>query len=301
MGYQELLYALDLPFASEDHLKLSDTLFERLSFAAISASADLAEERGAYASFAGSKWSRGLFPADTVALLEAERGLPLDPALSAPPANTCDWGSLKERVRTTGLRHSNLMAIAPTATIANIVGTTPCIEPTFKNLYVTSNLSGEFTVINRHLVADLEAEGLWDEPMAERLKAADGQLSRLDGIPERLVRKYPDIFEAGPGRIDQSWLIRAAAIRGRWIDQSQSLNLFVSQPSGKLLHELYTLAWRLGLKTTYYLRTLGASQVEKATVDTAIYGKTHQRSDVQASSTSMNACAIDNPECEACQ
>jgi ribonucleoside-diphosphate reductase alpha chain len=184
------------------------------------------------------------------------------------------------------------MAIAPTATISNIVGTTPCIEPMFKNLYVTSNLSGEFTAINQWLVQDLEAQNLWDEEIADALKAVDGKLSKLKNILGELVEKYPDIFE-----LEQTWLIRAAAVRGKWIDQSQSLNLFVTQPSGKYLHELYTSAWKAGLKTTYYLRTLGASQIEKSTVDQAKYGKTHTRDNV----TSLQSCAIDNPECESCQ
>lgn len=289
MGYQEMLYQLDLPFASEAHLEVADALVERFSYEAISSSCALAEERGEYISFEGSKWDRGLFPLDTMTLLELERGLPVE----CDRNQRLDWQILKARVARNGLRNSNLMAIAPTATISNIIGTTPCIEPTFKNLYVSSNLSGEFTVINQWLVQDLEKRGLWQPDMVAALKAVDGQLSKLKNVPADLKAKYPDVFE-----LDQSWLIRAAAIRGKWIDQSQSLNLFVAQPSGKLLHELYTTAWSMGLKTTYYLRSLAASQVEKATVDQAYFGKTHIR---QVEPSSPQACAIDNPDCEACQ
>jgi ribonucleoside-diphosphate reductase alpha chain len=295
MGYQEMLYQLGIPFASEEHLQLADQLFERFSYAAISASADLAEERGAYSTFQGSKWDRGLFPVDTLTLLEEERGLPI----RCDRVERLDWAALKARVKKSGMRHSNVMAVAPTATIANIAGTTPCIEPNFRNLYVTSNLSGEFTIVNPWLVRELEARNLWSENMAEALKAADGHLERISQIPPEIAERFPDIFD-----LDQTWLIRAAAARGKWIDQSQSINLFVAQPSGKLLHSLYTLAWEIGLKTTYYLRTLGASQIEKATVDTARYGRTHQRNATAPAaepSSAVAQCRIDDPECEACQ
>ena len=288
MGYQEMLYQMEVPFASDLHLELTDTLFERLSFEAIQASSELAEERGAYPSFQGAKWSQGIFPLDTLHLLESERQQIID----CNRASRLDWDKLKTQVMRTGLRNSNILAIAPTATISNIVGTTPCIEPMFKNLYVTSNLSGEFTVINQWLIQDLEERDLWDEAMADALKAVDGKLAKLKNFPHDLVEKYPDIFE-----LDQSWLIKAAAIRGKWIDQSQSLNLFVSQTSGKNLHALYMAAWNAGLKTTYYLRTLGASQIEKSTVDQSKFGKTHTRGTIN----DMQSCAIDNPDCEACQ
>jgi ribonucleoside-diphosphate reductase alpha chain len=288
MGYQELLYQLNIPFASEHHLTFSDTLFERISYEVISSSTRLAEERGAYQSFKGSKWDRGLFPLDTLSILEKERGVPVE----VNQQSTLDWASLKEKVKRHGLRNSNMMAIAPTATIANIVGTTASSEPMFRNLYVTSHLSGEFTLLNRWLVSDLQQRDLWSDELAETLKAVDGNLSRIKGLPKDLCEKYPDIFE-----IDQTWLIRAAAIRGKWIDQAQSLNLFVSTPNGKYLHELYMLAWRMGLKTTYYLRTLGASQVEKSTVDPSKYGRTHQR----IIEPSVKACRLEDPDCEACQ
>jgi ribonucleoside-diphosphate reductase alpha chain len=292
MGYQELLYEMGLPFPSDAHIALADQLFERLSYFAIQASARLAGERGAYPSFQGSKWSKGIFPLDTIHLLEQERGV----SIECNRTSTLDWDSLKKTVQTGGLRNSNIMAIAPTATIANIVGTTPCIEPTFKNLFVNSNLSGEFTLINQWLIRDLEKHGLWTEEMSDALKASDGKLSRLQGIPADLVAKYPDIFE-----IDQTWLIKAAAVRGKWLDQSQSLNLFVAQPSGKHLHELYMSAWKAGLKTTYYLRTLAASQIEKATVNQNQYGKTHTREAMPLSEKAPQLCAIEDPECEACQ
>ncbi|MEM0951752.1 MAG: ribonucleoside-diphosphate reductase subunit alpha [Cyanobacteria bacterium P01_H01_bin.74] len=297
MGYQELLYELDIPFASEAHLEQADVLFEHISFYAISASNALAKERGAYPSFQGSKWSKGIFPLDTIDQLEKERGQ----AIICNRVSRLDWETLRTQVKTTGLRNSNMMAIAPTATIANIVGTTPCIEPTFKNLYVNSNLSGEFTLINPWMIRDMERLNLWGEEMANALKVSDGKLSQLRHLPEQLVSKYPDIFE-----IDQQWLIKAAAIRGKWIDQAQSLNLFVAHPSGKFLHELYILAWNAGLKTTYYLRTLGASQIEKSTVDQGKYGKTHTRGKtangkMELVSAEAESCQIDDPDCEACQ
>jgi len=298
MGYQDMLYKLDIPFDSDAHITLADEVFERLSYEAIKASTNLSEERGAYSTFQGSKWDRGLLPIDTVDLLEKERGLPVE----VDRTTRLDWAALRQRIKQVGMRNSNVMAIAPTATIANIVGTSPCIEPTFRNLFVTSNLSGEFTVINHFLIHDLEALGLWNPEMAEMLKAVDGDVRRIPQIPDRLKTKYPDIFQ-----LEMTWLIKAAAVRGKWIDQSQSINLFVAKTSGKYLNELYTTAWKMGLKTTYYLRSLGASQVEKSTVDTAKYGNTHKRGGIETEAmstgnvTSINQCAIDNPECEACQ
>lgn len=293
MGYQDMLYKLNIPFASEAHLELADSLFERFSYEAIQASSDLAQERGKYATFQGSKWDRGIFPVDTVDLVEQERGLPIQ----CSRTQRLDWKALKAKVKQQGMRNSNVMAIAPTATISNIVGTSPCIEPTFRNLFVTSNLSGEFTLINTHLVHDLEAAGLWSAEMAEQLKAVDGDVTKIPDVPQALKDKYPDIFH-----LDMSWLIRAAAERGKWLDQAQSLNLFVANTSGKHLHDLYTLAWHVGLKTTYYLRSLGASQVEKSTVDTSKYGNTHKRGSGSATvATLPGACSIEDPTCEACQ
>lgn len=309
MGYQDMLYKLSIPFDSDAHIDLADKLFERFSYAAIKASADLAEERGAYQTFPGSKWERGMLPLDTINHLEEERGVPVECSRDA----RLDWDALKARIKQVGMRNSNVMAIAPTATIANIAGTTPCIEPTFRNLYVNSNLSGEFTLINRYLVEDLQTVGMWDTEMAERLKAMDGDVSKMPDVPEAIQQKYPDIFS-----IDMQWIIKGAAVRGKWIDQSQSINLFVGNTSGKYLNDLYMNAWKQGLKTTYYLRTLGASQVEKSTVDTGKYGKTHVRdkgSNVTPISSAEPAatavpdendtmiaqCRIDDPDCEACQ
>ncbi|MCA9842800.1 MAG: ribonucleoside-diphosphate reductase subunit alpha, partial [Cyanobacteria bacterium HKST-UBA03] len=306
MGYQDMLYQLNVPFNSDAHLQLADELFEHISYFAISTSSDLAEERGAYPSFKGSKWDRGLFPLDTLTLLEEERGVPIECNRTA----RLDWTALKARVAKVGMRNSNTMAVAPTATIANIIGVMPSIEPTFRNLFVQSNLSGEFTVINHWLVSDLETRGLWSREMAETLKAVDGQLDLIADMPEDLVRKYPDIFA-----IDQEWLVDACAMRGKWIDQAQSLNLFVAKPSGKFLNDIYTRAWHKGLKTTYYLRSLGASQVEKATVDQSKYGRTHKRdggsnvtpineaaAEAQITASAAQQCRIDNgPDCEACQ
>lgn len=315
MGYQDMLYKLSIPFDSDAHIDLADKLFERFSYAAISASADLAEERGQYKTYPGSKWERSMLPLDTIDLLEEERGVPVE----CNRDSRLDWDALKARIKKVGMRNSNVMAVAPTATIANIAGTTPCIEPTFRNLYVNSNLSGEFTLINRYLVQDLQEAGMWDVDMSERLKAVDGDVRRIPGVPEAIQLKYPDIFS-----IDMSWIVKGAAVRGKWIDQSQSINLFVGNTSGKFLNDLYMSAWKQGLKTTYYLRTLGASQVEKSTVDTSKYGKTHTRqkgdnvtsinanaaqSAAQSASTDVASddetmvaqCRIDDPDCEACQ
>lgn len=302
MGYQDMLYKLSIPFNSDEHITLADELFEQFSYAAISASTELAADRGAYETFKGSKWDRGLFPLDTLNVLEQERGLPLQ----VDRVSRLDWMSLKQRMSDVGIRNSNIMAIAPTATISYISGTTPCIEPTFRNLFVNSNLSGEFTMINKYLVHDLQELGMWDNDMAEQLKAVDGDVSRLDEIPEEIQRKYPDIFS-----IEMPWLIKAASVRGKWIDQSQSVNLFVANTSGKQLNDLYTMAWEYGLKTTYYLRSLGASQVEKSTVDTGKFGKTHTRQSNTTSGDTTSgevtlirdpqSCAIDDPDCEACQ
>jgi ribonucleoside-diphosphate reductase alpha chain len=287
MGYQDVLYALGIPFASPGNLDFADRLQEFVAHAAISASADLADERGRYATFEDSLWSRGVFPQDTLDTLEDERGVPV----LVDRSGQLDWSALRDRVKTSGLRNSNLMAIAPTATISAIAGCSASIEPTYANVSALSNLSGEFVDINEHLVRDLEALGIWDARFAELLKACDGDLNRITNVPEALVHKYPSVFE-----IDPQWLIEAAARRGKWIDQAQSLNLYLARPDGRTLHEMFVRAWRSGLKTTYYLRTLGASQVEKSTVDPAKYGKTHVR-------TEAPVCVVGagGPDCEVCQ
>ena len=287
MGWQHALYTLGIDFESEEHIKFADELMEAFSYAAISASSDLAVERSAYDSFAGSKLDRGIFPFDTVDLLQKERGL----EINVNRNTLCDWDALKDKVRSTGMRNSNVIAIAPTATIANIIGVSQSIEPLFRNLYVKSNLSGEFIDINEFLVRDLKKAGLWCEKLCDAIKRVDGDISRLPDLPEDIIKKYPQAFS-----IDMKWVIQAAAERGKWIDQSQSINLYIAKPSGKALEAIYFLAWHSGLKTTYYLRSLSASQVEKSTLDTSEHGATHLRS-------VETAGAVCNMEegCESCQ
>lgn len=258
MGFQDALYALGISYASQEAVAFADRSMEAVAHTALLASAELAAERGAYASFPGSKWDRGLLPIDTIQLLRQERGgdLEMDAAASL------DWEPVRAAIAAHGLRNSNCLAIAPTATISNIVGVSQSIEPTYRNLYAKSNLSGEFTAINEHLVADLRAAGLWDQRMIDDLKYYDGSLQELTRLPEALRQKYLTAFE-----IDPSWLIGAAAARQKWIDMGQSLNLYVAEPSGRRIADMYFLAWRSGLKTTYYLRSLGATQVEKSTLD----------------------------------
>lgn len=269
MGFQDACYLLDIDFASEAAVEFADISMEMISYYAIAGSAELAEERGAYESFKGSKWDRGIFPVDTLDLLEEERGLPIDVARTS----RLNWAPVREAVKKHGIRNSNMMAIAPTATISNIVGCFPCIEPAFKNLYVKANMSGDFTVINTYLVEDLKALDLWDDTMRDKLKFYDGSIQEITEIPVNIRDKYKEVFE-----VPSNMLMKISAYRGKWIDQSQSLNVFVRGTSGKLLNDIYTYAWQLGLKTTYYLRTLAVSQVEKSTVDTAAFGDTHKRS-----------------------
>lgn len=268
MGFQDALYQLDIDFASERCVAFADESQELIAYYAILSSSALAKERGAYATFAGSKWDRGIFPIDTIRLLEEERGETTDTPLSGK----LDWGTVREAVKMYGMRNSNTMAIAPTATISNIAGSVPAIEPIYKNIYVESNISGDFTVVNAYLVEDLKKLGLWNEAMLNELKYNDGSIANIAGIPETLKNKYKEVFE-----VDMHWLIRAAAYRGKWIDQSQSLNIFFRGSSGKELSDIYLYAWKMGLKTTYYLRTLAASQVEKSTIATQEFGSTHKR------------------------
>ncbi len=260
MGFQDALYMLNIPFASEECVQFADTSMELVSYHAIYASSNLARERGAYPSFKGSKWDRGLFPVDTIALLESERGI----STNVDRVERLPWNEVRESVKQYGMRNSNTMAVAPTATISNIVGSIPGNEPIYKNIYVKSNISGDFIVINSSLVDDLKKIGLWDQHMLAAIKYQDGSLADIPNVPVELKQKYKETFE-----IDMRWIVRAAALRGKWIDQSQSLNIFFSGTSGAELSELYLYAWEMGLKTTYYLRSLGASQVEKSTVGTA--------------------------------
>lgn len=267
MGFQDALYMLDIPFGSDECVTFSDTSMEVIAYHAILASTDLARERGAYQSFKGSKWDRGIFPVDTIALLEEERGL----STGIDHTEHLDWSIVREAVKQYGMRNSNTMAIAPTATIANIAGSVPGNEPIYKNIYVKANISGDFVIVNPYLVEDLKKIGLWDAEMLGAIKYNDGSLKDIPSVPVEIKTKYKETFE-----IDMRWIMKAGAYRGKWIDQSQSLNIFFSGTSGKELSDLYTYAWEIGLKTTYYLRSLGATQVEKSTVGTA---GTHLRKD----------------------
>jgi ribonucleoside-diphosphate reductase alpha chain len=258
MGFQDALYKLGIGYASQEAVEFADRSMEAVSYHALLASSALARERGTYASYAGSKWSQGLLPIDTVDLLQQERGLPVLMDCSS----TLDWDVVRRAVAAHGMRNSNVLAIAPTATISNIVGVSQSIEPAYKNLYVKSNLSGEFTQVNTFLVDDLKRLGLWDDEMLDDLKYYDGSLQEIDRVPDDVKRRYLTAFE-----IDPVWLIECASRRQKWIDMGQSLNLYMAQASGKKLSEMYFLAWGKGLKTTYYLRTLAATQVEKSTLD----------------------------------
>ena len=257
MGLANALYIKGVSFASEAALAFNDEAMEAIAYYAYEASSDLAAERGTYSSYQGSKWSRGLLPQDTVDLLEQERGVPVD----VPRGGLMDWTALRAKIAAQGMRNSNVLAIAPTATISNITNTSPCIEPTYKNLFVKSNLSGEFIVLNPFLVKDLKARGLWDQDMIDNLKYFDGELKDITRIPEDLKAKYLTAFD-----IDAKWIVDAAARRQKWIDQAQSVNLWIKTPDLKTLSHMYRHAWHAGLKTTYYLRSLGASNIEKATI-----------------------------------
>jgi ribonucleoside-diphosphate reductase alpha chain len=285
MGFADCLYALGLSYASNEAVEFADRSMEAVCYHAYWASTELARERGRYSSFKGSLWDKGILPHESLDLLEAARG----GYLECNRETRLDWAALKARIAQYGMRNSNCVAIAPTATISNIVGVSQSIEPTYQNIYVKSNLSGEFTVVNAALVQDLKAEGMWDEVMVADLKYFDGSLARIERVPAALKARYATAFE-----IDAKWLVEAASRRQKWIDQAQSLNLYLALPSGKKLDELYKLAWVRGLKTTYYLRTLGASQAEKA-------GLRETAAAPEAPREEPKFCSIDNPDCEACQ
>ncbi len=289
MGFQDCLQAIRMPYASQDAVEFADRSMEAVAYYAYLASTELAEERGRYATFNGSLWDRGILPHESNALVREARGGYLELDESA----TLDWEALRARIKQFGMRNSNCLAIAPTATIANIVGVSASIEPTYQNLYVKSNLSGEFTVVNQYLVEDLKAAKLWDEVMIADLKYFDGTLAKIDRIPPELRQLYATAFE-----VDPSWLIEAAARRQKWIDQAQSLNIYIGQPSGKKLDETYRLAWLRGLKTTYYLRSLGATHAEKSTSKAGALNAVPVDGGIGAET---KFCSIDNPECEACQ
>jgi ribonucleoside-diphosphate reductase alpha chain len=292
MGFQDCLHMLRIPYGSQAAVEFADRSMEAIAYTAYSASADLAEERGAYSTFKGSLWDRGILPFDTLKLLADERGGYVECDMST----TLDWQALKKRVQQVGMRNSNCLAIAPTATIANITGLSQCIEPTYQNLYVKSNLSGEFTVVNEFLVRDLKKLNLWDEVMIADLKYFDGSLSKIDRIPPEIRTLYATAFEMEP-----KWLVECAARRQKWVDQSQSLNIYMAGASGKKLDETYKLAWIRGLKTTYYLRTLGATSAEKSTVTTGQLNAVNADGALTAPATDAKFCSIDNPECESCQ
>ncbi len=282
MGFQDALYKLKLPYASKEAVEFADRSMEQIAYFCIQASTDLAEERGRYPSFDGSLWSQGILPLDSLRAMKAHRG----EYLQVDESSTLDWDALRQRVMRVGMRNSNTMAIAPTATISNICGVSQSIEPTYQNIYVKSNLSGEFMVVNEYLVRDLKAHGLWDSVMANDLKYYDGSISPIARIPDALKALYATAFE-----MDSRWLIEAAARRQKWIDQAQSLNLYLAQPSGKALDNLYKLAWVRGLKTTYYLRSMGATHVEKV----------QEPAPSESDGTEPKACSILDPDCEACQ
>ena len=290
MGFQDALHRLRLPYASQEAVEFADHSMEAVAYFAIGASTDLAEERGTYSTFQGSLWSQGVLPLDSVRILAAERG----DHLEMDQSSNLDWEALRDRVTTVGMRNSNCMAIAPTATISNICGVSQSIEPTYQNLFVKSNLSGEFTVVNPDMVRDLKSRGLWDDVMVNDLKYYDGSLAAIDRVPDDLKALYATAWE-----VDPKWLVEAGSRRQKWIDQAQSLNLYMSEPSGKRLHDLYTHAWKRGLKTTYYLRSMGATSTEKSTLHTGSLNAVKMAP--EAAPEPPKACAIDDPDCEACQ
>lgn len=287
MGFQDSLYQLGLPYSSKQAITFADESMEAISYFAIQASMELAKERGAYDTYQGSLWSKGVLPIDSIQHLIDARG---EEYIEMDQSQTKDWQSLRQAVVTHGIRNSNVMAIAPTATIANIIGVSQSIEPTYQNLYVKSNLSGEFTVINPYLVTELKRLGMWDQVMVNDLKYFDGSLAQIDRIPAELKELFATAFEVEP-----RWLVDAASRRQKWIDQAQSLNLYIREPNGKKLDITYRMAWYRGLKTTYYLRAMGASSTEKSTLHTG------QHNAVKEQPTQPQMCSIDDPDCEACQ
>ena len=294
MGFQDALYKQKLAYASDDAVTFADRSMEAISYYAIEASCELAGERGRYSTFEGSLWSRGVLPIDSLWALAEHRG---PQYVEVDFSQTLDWATLREQVKTVGMRNSNVMAIAPTATISNICGVSQSIEPTYQNLYVKSNLSGEFTVVNPYLVHELKARGLWDSVMVNDLKYYEGSVQKLDRVPADMKAMYATAFE-----IEPRWLVDAGSRRQKWIDQAQSLNLYLAEASGKKLDITYRMAWYRGLKTTYYLRAIGATATEKSTVsDGALNAVKAQIEDMVVAAPVPLACSIDNPDCEACQ
>jgi ribonucleoside-diphosphate reductase alpha chain len=298
MGLQNALYKRGLAFASDAAVEFNDEMMEAIAYYAYGASSDLAKELGAYSSYKGSKWDRGLLPQDTLDLLEDERGRSID----VPRGGKMDWSVVRSKIANQGMRNSNVLAIAPTATISNIMGTTPCIEPNYKNLYVKSNLSGDFIVLNSELVKDLKKAGLWNQEMLDQLKYFDGELDAIEDIPEALKHKHKTVFGIG-----HEFIVDAASRRQKWIDQAQSVNLFLATPDLKTLSHMYRRAWDKGLKTTYYLRTLQASNIEKATIDVKkeVRGIAAGGAKREYTAEEKNACSLEamlnGGTCEACQ
>jgi ribonucleoside-diphosphate reductase alpha chain len=297
MGFQDCLHQLGIPYSSQEAVEFADRSMEAVAYMAYWASTELAQERGCYSSYKGSLWDRGILPQDSLEILRKERGGFVEADLST----TLDWDALRQRIQAHGMRNSNCLAIAPTATISNIIGVSASIEPTYQNLYVKSNLSGEFTITNKSLVNDLKKLNLWDEVMIADLKYFDGAISKIDRIPEHIRTLYATAFEMEP-----SWLIEAGARRQKWIDQSQSLNIYMAGVSGKKLDDTYKLAWIRGLKTTYYLRSMGATAAEKSTVRAGALNAVPADGGIARTTTEVAAveikyCAIDDESCESCQ
>jgi ribonucleoside-diphosphate reductase alpha chain len=295
MGFQDAIYKLGYAYSSKDAVTFADRSMEAISYFAIDASSELAKERGQYETFEGSLWSQGTLPIDSIEILAKNRG---EDYIKIDRSQTLDWDTLRDKVKSQGMRNSNVMAIAPTATIANITGVSQSIEPTYQNLYVKSNLSGEFTVVNPYLVHELKALNLWDSVMVNDLKYYEGSVQKIDRIPAELKARYATAFEVEP-----RWIVEAASRRQKWIDQAQSLNLYISGANGKKLDITYRMAWYSGLKTTYYLRALAATTTEKSTVETSQLNAVSSTSSEEPTGPAPvpMACSLDDPDCEACQ
>ena len=293
MGFQDALYIRKTPYASDEAVEFADNSMEMISYYAIKSSSDLAKERGTYSSYEGSLWSQGVMPLDSISIVEEQRG---EGYIEVDKSTKMDWDALKKKIKAQGMRNSNVMAIAPTATIANITGLTQSIEPTYSNLFVKSNLSGEFTVINMHLVDALKEIDMWDEVMVYDLKNLNGSLEGINRVPEDIKKLFATSFEVEP-----RWLIESASRRQKWIDQSQSLNLYISDPNGKKLDVMYRMAWLKGLKTTYYLRSRSATTSEKSTITNLELNAVKSAAQVPEAPEAPSACSILDPDCDACQ
>jgi ribonucleoside-diphosphate reductase alpha chain len=301
MGFQDALYMQDTPYCSDAAIEFADRSMEIISYYAIAASSDLAKERGTYPSYDGSLWSQVVFPKYSIAILEKNRG---SEYLKVDRSETLDWDQLRAKVKKDGMRNSNVMAIAPTATISNITGVTQSIEPTYQNLYVKSNLSGEFTIVNPYLVKKLKALSLWDDVMINDLKYFEGSLTEISRIPEDIKKLFSTAFEVEP-----QYIVEAASRRQKWIDQAQSLNLYIGNANGKKLDLTYRMAWYSGLKTTYYLRSIAATTTEKSTINQGTLNAVSAQAEAAPEvphelgtpAPVPEACSLDDPDCEACQ